>query len=140
MSHKTLPGSNQAKYWGNTQCIFIHLLSEAHRIEAVKGGFCSKHKHQNKWNRFFVESGELRVTIYKEHGEEITVVKPGQFTDVPPGVYHRFEALTDVVAYEFYWVDGIQTNDIVRDDVGGRKKTEKEEMEEKFPSEEKGYH
>jgi hypothetical protein len=39
---------------------------------------------------------------------------------VPPGDFHRFEALEDTQALEIYWVD-LKENDIVREDHGGLK-------------------
>ena len=123
MSHKTLCGAVQAKFWGETQCIFSSEKSEVHYIRIKKGGFCSRHKHNHKWNRFFLISGRLRITIYKEQGEDITILEPGMYTDIPPGVFHRFEAIEDSLCNEVYWVDDIIiSEDITRSDVGGLKK------------------
>ncbi|SVE31729.1 uncharacterized protein METZ01_LOCUS484583, partial [marine metagenome] len=49
----------QGKVWGNTREIFLNHNFEIHRIEVDKGGFCSKHKHKNKINAFFIEKGKL---------------------------------------------------------------------------------
>ena len=43
------------------------------------------------------------------------------FSDVPPAVDHRFEAMEDTRALEIYWIDGLDPNDIVRRDIGGLK-------------------
>ena len=53
MSHKTLCGAIQSKFWGNTQCIFVGPISETHFLNINKGGYCSNHCHKYKWNRFF---------------------------------------------------------------------------------------
>lgn len=47
-----------------------------------------------------------------------TVLGPGEYTQVRPGEYHRFEAVEDTVAFELYWAE-FDHNDIEREDVGG---------------------
>ena len=37
--------------------------------------------------------------------------------EVPPGEYHRFEAVEDVVAYEIYWAQ-LEDHDIERVEEG----------------------
>jgi len=119
MGHKTLTGAIQGKFWGSTRCFFENATSEVHYIEANKGGYCSRHYHKDKWNRFIVLEGELRVTIYKESNEDVTILTNGMFSDVPPGVEHRFEAIKDTKALEVYWTNPLDPGDIVRRDTGG---------------------
>ena len=110
------------KVWGNTQLIFRNNNFEIHRIEVNKGGFCSKHKHNHKSNGFFMESGELEIQVWKMDYNlcDKTLLKPKQFSIVKPGEFHMFLALTDVIAYEIYWVD-LDPSDIVREICGGVK-------------------
>ena len=51
------------KIWGKTELIEANGSCEFHRIDFVKGGVCSKHKHEYKWNGFFVESGKIHSSI-----------------------------------------------------------------------------
>jgi mannose-6-phosphate isomerase-like protein (cupin superfamily) len=133
----------QGKIWGSTSPLFCKNNVEIHRIEGNKGGFCSWHKHGAKYNRFFVESGTIKVTVQKDYGsgtlEDVTILLPGQQTTVAPGDYHKFEVLEDCVAYEIYWVE-LNPADIERITVGGYNEEEnkKEEKEEKRPPEQ--YH
>ena len=108
------------KIWGTTQPIFHANNVEVHRIAIVPGGFCSKHKHLNKWNLFYIESGELVVENWRVKSGlcDETTVSAGETFAVPPGEFHRFRALTDVVAYEIYWTE-LDPNDITRETVGG---------------------
>jgi quercetin dioxygenase-like cupin family protein len=106
------------KVWGSTQLIFKNQNFEVHRIEIKKGGFCSKHKHEYKHNLFFVESGELNVTVWKNDLEDVTEMFGGDTTDAKPGEFHQFKAVTDVIAYEIYYSEPI-SGDIVRETVGG---------------------
>lgn len=120
MSHKTLCGAVQNKFWGQTQCLFVGPLSETHYLKINRGGFCSEHEHKHKWNRFFLLSGSLKVIIYRPSGQDETILKPGQFTDVPPGDFHKFEALDDCECLEIYWIDNLDVADINRRSVGGQ--------------------
>tara|TARA_Y100001973_G_C5160822_1_gene313413 strand:- start:32 stop:385 length:354 start_codon:yes stop_codon:yes gene_type:complete len=110
----------QGKVWGETQSIFNKNNVEIHRIETNKGGFCSKHKHQYKYNAFFIEKGKMKITCWKNDYDLIdeTIISDLQMTVVPPNEYHMFEALEDTVAYEIYWVE-LNEKDIVRENCGG---------------------
>ena len=85
-----------------------------------EGGFCSKHKHEHKFNAFFVEEGQLEVTTYKNDYDlvDVTVLGPLERTTCKPGEYHEFKALTKVIAYELYWTQ-LDPLDIVRENHGG---------------------
>jgi len=120
MSHKTLCGATQGKFWGKTSCFYVSETSEVHYIDAIKGGYCSRHHHEKKWNRFVVLEGKLKVVLYKDGGEDETILTDGMFSDVPPMVDHRFEVLEDTKALEVYWVDSLDPTDIVRKDTGGK--------------------
>jgi len=110
----------QGKVWGKTQLIFRNGNSEVHRIETTKGGFCSKHKHEHKFNKFFVESGKFQVDVWQNDYDLVdsTIISAGESTTVKPGCYHKFISLEDSVVYEIYWVD-LDAHDIVRENVGG---------------------
>lgn len=108
------------KIWGTTELIEQNHALEFHRIEINEGGICSKHKHEAKTNGFFVESGRLLIRVWQNDYDLVdeTILYPGDYTTVKPGVYHQFEALTDVIAYELYWAPPLQHNDIQRETVG----------------------
>ena len=111
----------QGKVWGETRCIFNNDSTEVHRIVGKLGGYCSKHKHQHKYNKFFVERGRLKIKVWKNDYDLVdeTILGPGQATTVKPGEYHMFEVLEDdTIAYEIYWTV-LDTSDIVRDNHGG---------------------
>jgi len=110
----------QGKIWGKTQEIFKNSNFELHRIEAKKGGYCSKHQHKHKFNTFYIEQGKLKITVYENDYDLIdeTIVSTGELTIAKPGTYHRFEALEDTICYEIYWVE-LNHNDIEREDMGG---------------------
>ena len=111
----------QGKVWGDTQCLFFKNNVEIHRINTKKGGYCSKHMHEHKYNAFYIEKGKLKITAWKNDYDLVdeTIVTDQQMTICPPKEYHMFEALEDTVAYEIYWVELLK-KDIVRENHGGK--------------------
>lgn len=107
------------KIWGQTQSIESNNSLELHRIEVLAGGVCSKHRHQHKFNGFFVESGRLLIRVWKNDYDlvDVTVLTAGQYTRVAPGEFHQFEAQEDTVAFEIYWCE-FPHDDIQRETVG----------------------
>ena len=110
----------QGKVWGNTCPLFCKNNVEIHRIEIKKGGYCSKHKHEYKYNAFYIESGKIKIKAWKNEYDLIdeTVISTNQITTCPPQEYHMFEALEDSIVYEIYWVE-LSEKDIIRENVGG---------------------
>ena len=108
------------KVWGITSKIFDKNNVEIHRIVGKAARYCSKHKHDHKFNMFFVEKGEVNIRIWKNDYDlvDTTILKESQSCIVPPGEYHQFEITKDSIAYEIYWVE-LDTKDIVRENVGG---------------------
>jgi quercetin dioxygenase-like cupin family protein len=110
------------KVWGESVSLFKNDNFEVHRIEIDKGGYCSKHKHNFKHNIFFVESGILEVSVWKNDYDlcDKTTLSDGEIMDVPPGENHQFNAKTPVIAFEIYYSEPI-SGDIVRESCGGMK-------------------
>jgi len=112
----------QGKVWGHTTPLFDMNNVELHIAEVKKGGYCSKHAHAHKYNRFIVLKGKLRVIIWKEYNnrtlEDISILGASQECTVGPGDFHKFEALEDTTVLEVYWVE-LKKDDIIRKDHGG---------------------
>ena len=79
------------KAWGLTKSLFSNDNFEVHRIEIKCKGFCSKHLHRYKHNIFFVESGCLKVKVWKNDYNLVdeTKLDAGEIMDVSPGEYHQ---------------------------------------------------
>lgn len=109
------------KIWGNTELVHANGVLEFHRIQYRAGYKCSEHYHKHKWNGFFVESGKMIVRVWQTADQaglvDETVLGPGDFTQVKPGLIHQFEGLEDGVAFELYWAE-FNHNDIERRTVG----------------------
>ena len=101
------------KIWGTTELILANSSCEFHRIDYKAGGVCSKHKHEYKFNGFYIVSGKMKIKVWQKDYDLIdeTILGPGDFTAVKPGLYHTFEGIEDGVAFELYWAN-FQHNDI----------------------------
>jgi mannose-6-phosphate isomerase-like protein (cupin superfamily) len=118
------------KIWGETKMVWSGNNTEIHQITIKKGGYCSKHKHINKYNLFFIIQGKLMVETWKEidvidknkwsenNMIEKTILLSGESTIVSPRQYHRFTALIPTRAIEVYWTY-LEKDDIIREDCGG---------------------
>jgi len=109
------------KVWGWTYPIFNILGVEIDRIHVTKGGYCSVHKHEYRFNAFFVFNGSLEIDTWKNDYDlcDKTILEKDQFTIVKPGEYHRFFAQSDVDALEIYWTNPASSSDIIRQLSGG---------------------
>ncbi len=107
------------KVWGTTELVEANGTLEFHRILMNKGGICSKHLHEFKWNGFYVEKGVMLVRVWQKDYDLVdeTILYEGDYTKVKPGLYHQFECLESGVAYELYWAE-FNHNDIKRETVG----------------------
>lgn len=107
------------KAWGTDQCIKQNASFELHRISIMPGGFCSRHRHQHKWNGFLVESGKMTLMVWRESQPTVIELSAGDYAEVEPGRLHQFMCDGKVVAYEMYWTQ-LDASDIVRESTGGR--------------------
>jgi mannose-6-phosphate isomerase-like protein (cupin superfamily) len=107
------------KIWGETEDLLKTPLIEVHHIGVKEGSVCSLHKHEFKWNLFFVIYGELAIEVHKKDYDlvDTTILETGEWTTVRPNEYHRFHAITDTEALEIYYLEPL-SNDIVRANVG----------------------
>ena len=95
----------QGKKWGYTTDFFRNAIVSGHHLEIRKGGFCSEHHHEFKYNSFYIVSGQLELTIWRdEKMKDVTIIGAGQSTAVPPGFWHKFRGITSVHCIEMYQV------------------------------------
>ena len=64
-------------------------------------------------------SGQMKIKVWQKDYDLVdeTILNPGDFTAVKPGLFHSFEGLEDGVAFELYWAN-FSVHDIVRESVG----------------------
>lgn len=109
------------KVWGVTELMLRTPLIEVHRLTIQPHMQCSMHKHQFKWNAFYVKSGRLMIDVRKNNYDLIdrTELEAGEFMTVQPGEFHRF--VTDEIGcdgIEIYYPETL-SEDIIRETVGG---------------------
>ena len=107
------------KVWGHTLAIIQNPAMELHRIDVIGGASCSQHLHAHKWNGFHVERGQLEIIIWRLSGTvDRVLLNPGDTCIVPPGELHQFRAVSDTIAFEFYWAAALNPDDIERRTIG----------------------
>jgi len=112
----------QGKDWGYTTEFFRNAMVSAYHLEINKGEYCSEHIHRHKYNLFYVISGKLKITIWRENDvEDVTILTAGQVSAVSPGFYHKFEGLEKTECIEIYQVLLVEP-DIKRRTQGGPEK------------------
>lgn len=114
-------GTITGKVWGDTSVLIQNSLVELHKINVKAGYHCSEHKHEHKWNGFYVISGVLEIHVAKNNYDltDVTTLRAGDFTTVRPGEFHWFNCVEDCSALELYYPEAL-SEDIVRRSVGGR--------------------
>ena len=113
----------EGKVWGTTETLLVTPMIEVHRIKINPQSYCSLHKHEFKWNMFYVVKGMLCIEVQKNNYDltDITELYQGQYTSVKPNEYHKFFTRDESVeALEVYYLNPI-TEDIIRKTVGGAK-------------------
>lgn len=108
------------KDWGTVEVLFFNNITRVSKISVNKGGKSSYgkyHKHQRMYNQFVVFSGTL--ILYVETYERTHKILLGPDEEdytytILPGIWHRFEAETDVEGIEIYFNFIDPDKDIVR--------------------------
>jgi len=108
------------KVWGTSKQLIRTPNFELYLIETIQGSYCSEHRHEFKTNWFYVLTGELLIQRWKENGLiDITVLEPGDQTEVPPNEWHQFSSPKNSTALEAYYSCAPLENDIIRRSQGG---------------------
>lgn len=117
----------ETKIWGKARHVFSDPQAAVSVLRTEKGGYCSRHFHSQRVNRFIVETGIIEVVEYDPSGEREIArarLEAGDVHDVEAGVVHRFEVIEPGVVVEVYFpsrpTDRVSHDDIVRIDLGGR--------------------
>lgn len=108
------------KIWGHSEELVKNPFCEVHAISINPWSKCSEHKHEHKYNLFYVTLGELIIRTWKNDYSLVdeTLLQPGQCAVVKPGEYHQFETRDQSCeAVEVYYPEGI-SDDIIRRTAG----------------------
>ena len=103
------------KSWGEKTNIFQNDLCEVSLLDLNPYQRCSWHRHESKYNLFYVLSGLLVLKL--EDGQ--TDVHPGQIFTTVPGEYHEFQTRDlKTTCLEIMYVK-YDSHDIQRVSIGG---------------------
>ena len=103
------------KTWGEKHNIFENSLCETSVLRLEPWKRCSWHKHQAKYNLFYVLSGKLIIKLTGGKAE----VLPGQIFTTRPGEWHEFQTNEEpTVIIEVMYVE-YDSGDIERETLGG---------------------
>ena len=109
-----------SKPWGAATFLDVGPYHEVLCIFVKPGGFCSKHEHATKINKFCVLSGILRVRWWIGDQIKCSVLGPGEAITIPAGGPHQFEAEKETNAIEVYFPRfAAAERDIIRWEMGG---------------------
>ena len=109
------------KVWGQTELLLQTPTIEIHRLTIEPRMACSLHKHEFKWNAFFVSRGMLMIEVQKNNYKltDITTLGPGDLCTVKPNEFHRFVTGDEPCeGIEIYYTEPL-SEDIVRQTTGG---------------------
>ena len=117
----------EPKCWGSVAHFFASDHAAVSHLRVKEGYQCSRHRHKDRANLFFVISGRIIIKEYTEsHGRlcvSKTWMKAGHSYMVPSGVLHQFQVEESGEVIEVYWPDRggtVRLDDIERLDEGGR--------------------
>lgn len=93
----------ETKVWGTTTELFSNGTCSAHYLNIKHGGYCSQHRHRQKENIFYIVRGTLAIYMWENKDDRLKrVLHAGDYFTITTGVWHMFEALTDVECVEIY--------------------------------------
>lgn len=117
----------EAKVWGAARHVFASPHAAVSILDTQAGGYCSRHLHSQRVNRFIVQTGSIDVVEYDLSGEDEVyrlTLGPGDVHDVEANVIHRFEVNEPGLVIEVYYPADerckVSHDDIVRLDIGGK--------------------
>ena len=103
------------KIWGERYLLRQDSTHALSFLDLITGTCCSWHKHETKFNFFFLIEGS--VSIKTEFGE--TLLEPGQIFTVEPGTKHQFVVHEDSKLLEEMYVEYAEA-DIQRETLGSK--------------------
>lgn len=114
----------EKKVWGEVEHLFANRRAALSTLSVNDHFCCSIHRHTERANLFWVQSGML---IVEEFSKPVDVsrriyLRAGGVHIVPSGRWHRFRVVQSGQVIELYWPDSggdVSIHDIERYDEGG---------------------
>lgn len=118
----------EQKAWGQVRHLFVSEVTAISYLETKSNGYCSIHRHLDRFNQFTVIRGIIDVVVFggdqtqprgKGYEHRIT---PGQSVIIPAKVWHQFVVRSAGIVIETYWTENgcpVRSDDIERFVEGG---------------------
>lgn len=103
------------KSWGEKWNVFLNDTCEVSILYLNPNQRCSFHKHQSKFNQFFVIEG----TLFIQTKEGLAEVKTNQVFTTRPGEMHEFQTHTEKAVIQEIMYVKYEPEDIQRETIGG---------------------
>lgn len=112
----------QTKCWGETRELHHCEFYSKHELMVKAGGYCSLHYHEDRANRFLVQSGVIEIIEMFGPIAKRTILRSGEMYDVASLVPHLFAVHKSGAMFEEYYSDRngmVRRDDIIRIVEGG---------------------
>ena len=111
---------SELKVWGKRTILWKDNYCTVNVLDVVNGYRCSWHRHKQKYNLFYVITGELEIVTEEiDKSKKAIVLHPGESIQIKPGIWHEFRALMDTKVIEIMFVRYCE-GDIERAILGGK--------------------
>jgi mannose-6-phosphate isomerase-like protein (cupin superfamily) len=108
------------KSWGEKWNVFENDLNEVSILYLNPMQRCSWHKHQTKYNQFFVIEGEIWIKMGNDSGpSQYAHVRKNQIFTTRPGEMHEFQTRKEPAVIQEVMFVQYDAGDIQREDIGG---------------------
>ena len=115
-----MPNQNKIiKVWGFKYRLLETATTVVDVLTLKKGGFCSWHYHDFKYNLFIVLEGKVNIVRDTKKGVKTKTLLKGEYLAIPPKIQHQFVAKEKSKIMEVMYTNPVLEDDIIRLKQGG---------------------
>ena len=107
------------KVWGFKYRLLETATTVVDVLTLKKGGFCSWHYHDFKYNMFIVLEGKVNIVRDTKEGVKTKTLRKGESYAVAPKIQHQFVAKEKAKIMEVMYTNPVLEDDIIRLRQGG---------------------
>ena len=107
------------KVWGYKYRLLETATTVVDVLTLKKGGFCSWHYHEFKYNMFIVLEGKVNIVRDTKKGVKTITLLKGEYYAVNPKIQHQFVSKQKSKMMEVMYTNPVLEDDIIRLRQGG---------------------
>ena len=107
------------KVWGFKYRLLETATTVVDVLTLKKGGFCSWHYHDFKYNLFIVLEGKVNIVRETKKGIKTKTLLKGEYYAVAPKIQHQFVSKEKSKIMEVMYTNPVLEDDIIRLKQGG---------------------